>query len=355
MLARFDPETEARFREHRIERALPTIRFGCMGACIIFAAFFLRDRYLHADERLTLTLRVIACVFYLSLIPLLGVKRFRPSIPAFAPVGAGVGALCVSLLCVVVPHGFDIGIGGPLLVIMAAPAVAPSAWSAVVTCITCVMIPNIAMLASHQPWITRFSSNHYLILGALLSIGIAVLFESDARSAFQLELDLEKAATTDPLTGIFNRRRFLELADSEVARARRYGHALSVVMLDLDHFKQINDRFGHMGGDSVLKVLPSRLDVYLRRNDVLGRIGGEEFAIVLPESDRGAAAAAAERLRAALASQTIPLGSAAVTLTVSAGCAELSADDADFEALLKRADLALYAAKRAGRNCVEVG
>ncbi|MBK7971820.1 MAG: GGDEF domain-containing protein [Deltaproteobacteria bacterium] len=352
----FDAATEAIFRQRRIERALPTIRFGCIGASIIFAAFFLRDRYLAPDrESITLTIRLVVCGFFLLLVPVTQIAGFHRLIPYFVPFASAFASACVSLICTLLPSGFDIGIGGPLLVIMAAPAVSPTAMSAIVMCLLGVAIPNLAMLATGQPWLTVFSTNHYLVMGGALSMGIAILLERDARRAFSLEVELETAATTDPLTGVFNRRRFLDLAEAEVARARRYGHALSVIMFDLDHFKQINDRHGHHGGDQVLRVFPSRIDKHLRRNDTLGRLGGEEFAIVLPETDRGAAVAAAERVRAAIAAATIPVGSTAVALTLSAGCAELAPDDPDFDALLRRADAALYRAKRAGRNRVELG
>ncbi len=352
----FDAATEKIFRRRRIDRALPVIRFACVGACIIFGSFFLRDRYLAPDqERLTLAIRSVACVFYLVMMRVARVERLRDHIPLFVPVAAGAGSVFVSLLCAALPNGFDIGIGGPLLVVMAAPAVSPSAPAAILTCLVGVLVPNVGMMLNRDGWLTIFSTNHYLVMGAALSMGIAILVERDARRAFRLELELETAATTDPLTGVFNRRRVLELAEAEVARARRYGHALSVVMFDLDHFKQINDRHGHWGGDHVLRAFPIRLEKHLRRNDTLGRLGGEEFVIVLPETDRTAAAAAAERVRAAIAAESIPIGSSSVTLTLSAGCAELAPDDVAFEPLLRRADAALYAAKRAGRNRVELG
>ena len=352
----FDDATERLFRDRRIERTLPVIRFACVCACVIFASFFLRDRYLAPErERVTLAIRVVACVFYLVMMRVSRMERLRPLIPRFVPVAAGAGSVFVSMLCTTLPNGFDIGIGGPLLVVMAAPAVSPSAPAAILTCLIGVVVPNVAMVMNRDGWLTIFSTNHYLVMGAALSMGIAILVERDARRAFRLELELETAATTDSLTGVFNRRRVLELAEAEVARARRYGHALSVVMFDLDHFKQINDRHGHWGGDHVLRAFPLRLEKHLRRNDLLGRLGGEEFVIVLPETDRTAAAAAAERVRAALAAETIPVGSSDVTLTLSAGCAELGPDDLGFDTLLRRADVALYAAKRSGRNRVELG
>jgi len=167
----------------------------------------------------------------------------------------------------------------------------------------------------------------------------------------QMESDLEKQAHTDYLTGLANRRHFLELAEHELAHVRRYGGALSVAMLDLDHFKHINDSYGHHVGDIVLKQLASLCHQMLRDVDVIGRIGGEEFAILFPETGSEEAYDIVERLRQAIAAREIPLDDLEpIHFTASIGIAAFNKSDITIDSLLSRADKALYEAKMGGRN-----
>ena len=164
--------------------------------------------------------------------------------------------------------------------------------------------------------------------------------------------ELERLATTDPLTGLFNRRHLLRLAEAERARARRHGYPLAVMVLDLDEFKRVNDTHGHEGGDAALGQLTARLATLVRGHDVMGRWGGEEFVVVLPHLDRDAAGKAGERFREALAVHPIVLpDGGTLSLTVSIGVA-VAREGESFEEAIRRADQALYAAKAAGRNRV---
>lgn len=166
---------------------------------------------------------------------------------------------------------------------------------------------------------------------------------------------LRRLATTDALTGVANRGHFMQRAAAEVERARRYGRALSVVMLDIDHFKHINDRHGHAGGDQVLRAVTTTCAGLVRQQDVLGRLGGEEFALLMPETEIEPAALLAERLRAALAAlRLILISGDDVTLSASFGVSTLDAEDS-VDTLLARADAALYASKNSGRNRVSRG
>jgi len=179
-----------------------------------------------------------------------------------------------------------------------------------------------------------------------------------AKRTRELELanaDLERLATIDPLTGAQNRRAFLARAAAEASRAARYGHPLSVLVTDLDHFKQINDGYGHAAGDAVLKAFVARTQAMLRPADVVGRMGGEEFAVLLPETSVEAAAEVAERIRAALAAEPVVVEDGAVPFTASIGVAAVGRDGATPEAALNRADRRLYQAKRDGRNRVVAG
>ncbi len=164
----------------------------------------------------------------------------------------------------------------------------------------------------------------------------------------RLFAETRRLANTDALTGLHNHRYFYHLLDAEVKRARRYGRSLSLIMLDIDHFKQFNDRYGHLAGDEALRSLALILRKNSRRVDTVARYGGEEFAIILPETDLPQAGVQAERLRTAAAEQQWPEGS----LTISLGAAALSSAMNRVEDLVRDADRALYQAKAAGRNKV---
>lgn len=170
-----------------------------------------------------------------------------------------------------------------------------------------------------------------------------------------LQLELSRLARTDSLTDLANRRHFSELAEKELSRALRFEGTLSLLMVDVDHFKRINDTHGHSAGDEVLRQLSELFRLELRNIDIVGRLGGEEFAIVLAQSGRAQAEEVAERLRKTIEDQGALL-SCGVLLhyTVSIGVATLTGSEDSIERLLKRADDALYAAKSAGRNNVKV-
>lgn len=162
---------------------------------------------------------------------------------------------------------------------------------------------------------------------------------------------LEHQAKHDPLTGIFNRRAILERLAQEIARAARDGSSLSVGMLDLDHFKAVNDSLGHQAGDEVLIAFASRVQAGLRCYDSLGRYGGEEFFVIAPGSEGRAEEGLYERLRASVAAEPVPTKSGAVAITVSVGVAA-GTGRATVDGLLAAADAALYEAKASGRNRV---
>ena len=167
------------------------------------------------------------------------------------------------------------------------------------------------------------------------------------------EEELVRLATTDFLTGLFNRRHFMALAEKEFPRAKRYGDELSLIMLDADKFKEVNDSYGHNVGDFVLKSLASIGLSMLRDVDVFGRVGGEEFAVLLPSTPLERAVLVAEKLRAAITGAVVPLEQGELRVTVSLGVTSLRADTKNVDMMLKEADEALYSAKKNGRNRVE--
>jgi len=162
--------------------------------------------------------------------------------------------------------------------------------------------------------------------------------------------ELSRLAMLDPLTGVFNRRTFETHAQNAIAQAQRNGLALSLLAVDIDHFKRVNDEFGHEGGDLALQRVVDLLQQGLSDGEILSRIGGEEFAVLIPDADEAAASRTAERLRRHLERSTVNVDGRELTLHISAGVATLAPGMDNLSALLRAADRALYAAKRAGRN-----
>jgi len=186
---------------------------------------------------------------------------------------------------------------------------------------------------------------------------IAAVFPTVATLGFvlmcsdRLHQELERQATIDSLTGISNRRTLGELATRAIASAHRHKRQLAVVLVDADHFKRINDVYGHEVGDEALQIIAATLQCVLRSEDLFGRLGGEEFVVVMPDADETAARAGAERLRHAVEQVELIARHRRVPLRVSIGVAVIDAGD-DLASLLRRADQAMYAAKRGGRNRV---
>ncbi len=195
----------------------------------------------------------------------------------------------------------------------------------------------------------------YLLAGlGLLMLTLASLATIYVRRAIDAEAEarreLQRFASTDALTGLPNRRSFIEALERSVARAENDpARKLSLAIFDIDHFKRINDRFGHPAGDDVIREVAVRSLDSLRKRDLVGRIGGEEFAVILPGADINTAADACERLRAALAAKPMRHKDSIIPFTASIGIAEFSPGD-DLDHLMTRADAALYDAKTGGRD-----
>ena len=168
-----------------------------------------------------------------------------------------------------------------------------------------------------------------------------------------MEDELKRLATTDPLTGLSNRRAFFADADRIRKQSLRYDHPYSAMMLDIDHFKSINDNYGHDIGDDVLKVTAAEMKKQLRDIDLLGRLGGEEFAIVMPETDLTGAIVVAERIRAVIEALAVETEQGQVCFTISIGVTMLSDAEESNNELMKQADELLYRAKQNGRNRIE--
>jgi diguanylate cyclase (GGDEF)-like protein len=213
-------------------------------------------------------------------------------------------------------------------------------------------LQSVPALTTLPPNTIRFL--HTFNLGAYFTI-MAVLAFVYAQTVAEAERGLHKHATTDALTGLRNRRRLLELARDELARAQRSGAPVSVIVVDIDGFKSINDRYGHPIGDQVIVRVAQCLSDCVRRQDHLARWGGEEFLIVLPDIDLQGAHAAAERMRLSIEQLSVAAKLEAVHCTTSFGVSEWKRGHGEtFEQCLNRADTALYAAKKLGRNRVSL-
>ena len=230
---------------------------------------------------------------------------------------------------------------------------------------------------NHQWWLAHvvfaigFMALSYGVIQAFLTTGSFATVYSQAELIEQiktekartedalLELqqahrDLEIQAATDPLTGATNRREFAARASAEIMRATRSGAPLSVIAVDLDHFKQINDRYGHHVGDEVLRMFVATAREALRPSDLIGRLGGEEFALLLLDTGREGAAKLAERLRHLIEKQVLTIDDKQVRFTASFGAAQFSQDGQTYEAIMNAADRRMYQAKQQGRNRVVI-
>jgi len=178
--------------------------------------------------------------------------------------------------------------------------------------------------------------------------------ENEIQQRLKLEMTLKELAATDPLTGLYNRREYEMLFTHEMERARRTNTILSICIVDLDHFKKVNDTYGHGTGDDVLRRVAKLCRENVRTIDIIGRLGGEEFVILLPDTAIENAAIIGKRLLEALAATDIDTGEHTIKITATIGISQLLPNDADFSAIIQRADAALYRGKAAGRNRVEV-
>jgi diguanylate cyclase (GGDEF)-like protein len=200
------------------------------------------------------------------------------------------------------------------------------------------------------PKLTNIAAGCFVIV-VLLMRWLPSAVRERGQSA-RLAAGLELLATTDGLTSVFNHRHFQTLASAEWQRFTRYGRPLSLLSLDVDHFKTINDRFGHDAGDLVLKAIAADCSSAGRGTDIVARVGGEEFALLLPETNEAAAGIVAERLRSIIESHSKIFPGRDTQISVSIGVVSATLDMPNFEFMLKRADEALYEAKRRGRNQV---
>lgn len=220
------------------------------------------------------------------------------------------------------------GLGGSLLFVLALAAATPA--------------------PTEYVWVT--------LLNLALANGFGIYFinhnEQIQRREFSIMLQLRRFTDMDMLTGTFNRRCVLEQGQRQFGRARQYGETLSLLLMDLDHFKTVNDTLGHGAGDAVLAAFAERCREVLREADLFGRVAGEEFVVLLPRCDAAQAVEMAEQIRAEVARRPFGTGYSSLSVSVSIGVVQLGDDDRSIESLITRADEALNQAKKGGRNRV---
>lgn len=208
---------------------------------------------------------------------------------------------------------------------------------------------------SHQIFGRRKNGEEFIASAAIFVLGsgdekfFATILR-DVSHNRKTEEELLRLAATDPLTGTFNRREFTAIAEREALRSSRYHHSLSILMLDLDHFKRLNDTYGHAAGDKALQRFTMICANALRNVDVFGRWGGEEFVALLPETDIQGATIIAERLRKLTSDNVLTFNDHKISFTISIGIAEFKDGEVTIDQALSRADSAVYDAKKAGRD-----
>lgn len=299
---------------------------------------------------------------YLLLLPsALGMWIGKSSHRFLAVTGALSMLLGEMVFVVILDHlrdGMDRGLGGFMYVLVILILVTeglPLIFGILCTLVA-VATPQLMAASGLVP---QFPSERYAVLfwpatGLIVLVQIVLALQYIRRS--DLERQLKLLSHTDALTGVHNRRYFMPLIEREMERARRLGHDLSLLILDIDHFKQINDSYGHPAGDLILCRLTDLCGKAVREIDVIARVGGEEFSVLLAGATAEQAIEAAERIRRLVeASIVLTRDKEPMSFTVSIGVATLNSPDKTGKDLFERADAALYAAKEAGRNRVVSG
>jgi diguanylate cyclase (GGDEF)-like protein len=236
---------------------------------------------------------------------------------------------------------------------------------AAVSRVTAVILTGQAVAMGYRAWLTNMrytrpwetvhaqTDPRWLYSLALLALLATCMVMCDLwYLVTELGRVLAEQARTDPLTGALNRRAMEEVALRETSRSIRHGHPLCMIVLDVDHFKELNDSRGHAAGDRALQGLVEQVRATLRGNDLIARTGGEEFTILLPDTSAAAGILAAERVRQAIEAMELSFEEKPIRFTVSAGVAQLDPSQGNWENMMRRADSAMYEAKEHGRNAV---
>ena len=227
-------------------------------------------------------------------------------------------------------------------------------WITIISVLLSAAIAKLASILTPGDFVT-FNLALAIIVPSLIAPPFGYIFMSLYFELEKVREEVHALAITDELTHIFNRRHFMKLAEYELERAKRYLHALSILIIDIDNFKSVNDNYGHLCGDAVLQELSSTCQSILRQCDIFARFGGEEFILLLPETDSASVLKVASRLCQLVANHVVEYKEAQIRVTISVGVTTFDPATDTLDNLLNRADQALYQAKRMGKNRLQVG
>ena len=351
---RFAPDVDAQFRESRIAGFAAINKNTFWSIAILLLVFVAWDAYIDpAHWQSAFQARLFGAVVIVAT----GLFQQLPGkahwLPLMAKIRLVISVVAATVAASMLDRGYGFAVAGVVAIILTGPYIAIDVRDLLTTNLAALLALAIVMVVVSLDPLDMIGTTVFVLLAMAVSMLLGRVLEASNRRAFVLELELHRDARTDALTGLDNRRAMQERGPLELKRALRAGVPVALVLCDIDHFKNINDRHGHEVGDAVLRSVARTLRATVRETDLLGRWGGEEFLAVLVDSDARRAAEVAERMRAAVAAA--PLEGVAEPATISIGVATRQHVDtvADaWEALLKEADTHLYRAKSEGRNRV---
>ncbi len=345
---------EADFRESRIA-SLTSLNLNTFWSiAVILLAFGLWDFYADREHwRSAFVLRVIGSLIVAGT----GLFQNLPGkarwLFVMAKVRLVTAAVTSILAASTLDRGYGFGVAGLVVIFLTGPYVAIDARDLLKTNITALSAVLLVLLSVSLDPFDKVGTIVFVLLSVAVSTLLGRVLEASNRRAFALELELHRDARTDSLTGLSNRRAMQERGRVELKLAKRTGVAISVILCDLDHFKNINDRYGHEAGDAALVKVAAVLKGALRESDALGRWGGEEFIAVLPATAAAGAKEVAERMRLAIESIAFPGLPDRTTISIGVATSQDIDDPVDeWDLLIKEADRRLYRAKHDGRNRV---
>lgn len=353
-----DPQAEAAYQQARLPQTRKRLRFVCIITAVAYLGAIYADSLSLSGAAFYLLMAARCLAALIGLVPFL--FSFQEKIaPGDLGLAAGV-YMCAVMAC----ECLELYLKADVSTMNGTPITAfivlcyylfqpPQIWQPIIAgglgsvayLLTLVLFTNVS---------PGYAANTILIfaLGNGFGLFFSIRFGAAQRREYTALAELKHKAETDALTGLLNRRRVDELCEREFSSAKRHGHPCALLLMDIDHFKAINDSQGHAAGDAVLADLAERCARVLRLVDIFGRIGGEEFAVFMPHATPEQARSAAERLRAAVNEKPFEVGGASLPVTVSIGGAGLTSKTDTLDILYRQADDALYTAKRCGRDCV---
>lgn len=345
---------EAAFRAHRLETLISVNRHTFWSTTVILMAFSFWDYYVDPDHwAAAFAVRLIATAIVIGTGLFQNLPGKSHLMPGFAKVRLVAAAAASTAAAGLLNRAYGFGVAGAVVLILTGPYVAVDRRDLLKINVAALIAIALVVLGLSLSAFAIAATIVFVLLAVSVSMLLGRVLEASNRRAFALELELHHDARTDALTGLHNRRSMTELGRIELKRAKRSSDPVSVVLCDLDHFKSVNDKYGHEAGDRALVKTAAVLRAALRESDALGRWGGEEFMAVLPATDRRGAAEVAERMRAAIANTTFEGLSERTTISLGVATSQgLDDPPMEWDLVMKEADQRMYRAKHQGRNRV---